>query len=145
MKIFRLKTHLLHQPNIGRDIDIASNASLYRLAKAILDAYGFDLDHAFGFFSTVSSSNYFEAERKFELFTDLIEEGQDIEPTGAESVKKTRASNVWRESGEQMLFLFDYGASWLFVVTLDEIQERNPGKTYPRVVKKFGRAPKQYD
>ena len=36
--------------SIYRDIEIAAGMSLYRLAEAIVAAFGFDFDHAFGFY-----------------------------------------------------------------------------------------------
>ena len=45
--IFRVRL----RPKISRDIEIESSKSLYDLAAAIVQAFDFDLDHAFGFFS----------------------------------------------------------------------------------------------
>jgi hypothetical protein len=36
---------------IYRDIEIEGSKSLYRLAEAITSAFGFNFDHAFGFYS----------------------------------------------------------------------------------------------
>ena len=36
-------------PKVYRDIEIESNKSLYDFAAAIVRAFDFDLDHAFGF------------------------------------------------------------------------------------------------
>ena len=43
-----------------------------------------------------------------------------------------------------MLFLFDYGDTWLFVVELIKFGKKEAKKKYPRVVKKVGLAPEQY-
>ena len=37
-------------PKVYRDFEILSTKSLYDLAEAIIHLFGFDLDHAFGFF-----------------------------------------------------------------------------------------------
>jgi hypothetical protein len=37
-------------PKVYREIEIESGKSLYDLAVAIVRAFDFDLDHAFGFF-----------------------------------------------------------------------------------------------
>jgi hypothetical protein len=71
------------EPEIFRDIEIASTASLYRLAGAIIDAFGFDFDHAFGFYNKLTG-NYYDAKMKYELFADM----GDAEE-GVRSVKKT--------------------------------------------------------
>jgi len=149
-KTYLFKTSLLYSgskiaprgPEISREIEIPENANLYKLAEAIVDAYDFDFDHCFGFFSNISESRYFDSERKYELFTDLENEG--IEPTGAGSVKKTKVSEVWKNIGDKMLFLFDYGDNWQFVVELIGFRTKDAKKKYPYIVKKIGRAPKQY-
>lgn len=53
----RASTHIFRVqlwPNVYRDIEIDSNKSLYDLAVAIIRAFGFEFDHAFGFFSKCS-------------------------------------------------------------------------------------------
>lgn len=142
MKTYIFKTCLFRDKKILRDVEIKKDASLYKLAEAIIGAYGFNFDHAFGFFSTIADNGYFDSKRKYELFTDLEDEG--IEPTGAESVKKTRIGEVWKNIGDKMLFLFDYGDHWLFVVELIGFGAAEPKTKYPCVLKKVGKAPEQY-
>ena len=144
MKTRIFKINLLRDKKIIREIEAPENFSIYRLAEAIIGAYGFDFDHAFGFFSIISESGYFNSERKYELFTDLIEEGEDLEPTGAESVKKTKIAEVWKNPGDKLLFLFDYGDNWLFVVELIGFGIKEAKTKYQRVLKSIGKAPEQY-
>lgn len=141
MKTYIFKTQLLHAKRIQRKIEVPDDFSLYKLAEAIINAYGFDFDHAFGFFSTIGE-RYFDSERKYELFADMKDEG--IEPTGAKSVKKTKISKVWKNIGDKMLFLFDYGDDWRWIVTLERFGENQPGIKYPRVLSSKGDAPEQY-
>lgn len=88
METYIFKVDLFRNPKIWREIEIPRNTTLYKLAEAIVDSYNFNFDHCFGFFSKIAEWDYFNSEKKYELFTDLIEEGENIEPTGAESVKK---------------------------------------------------------
>lgn len=90
-------------------LEIGEDCSLYDLAEKIVKVFHVDFGHCFGFFSDTESDSYLNSKKKYELFTDLIEEGDDIEPTGAFSVKRTKVSDVWKNSGDKMLFLFDYG------------------------------------
>jgi hypothetical protein len=91
-----------------RDIELPSGGSLEDLAKAIVGAFGFDLDHAFGFYSSLGH-RYHDAEERYELFADL---GQADE--GVRGVRRTKLSTAFPEPGKQMLFLFDYGDEWRF-------------------------------
>jgi hypothetical protein len=150
MKTYILKTSLLStspkiwgsKAEISRQIEVPENISLYKLAEAIVGAYNFNFDHCFGFFSKIAESRYFDSERKYELFTDL--EGEGIEPTGAGSVKKIKVNEVWQNIGDKMMFLFDYGDNWQFVVELADFGKKDVKKKYPHIVKKIGRAPRQY-
>ena len=123
---------------LHRDIELPSGGSLEDLAAAIVNAFGFDLDHAFGFYSSLGH-RYHDAEERYELFADL---GQADE--GVRGVRRTRLGAAFPEVGKKMLFLFDYGDEWLFTVGLIGLGRREPKVTYPRVVKQVGEAPPQY-
>ena len=74
----------------------------------------------------------------------MIEEGESLEPTGAKGVKKTKIKDVWQNINDKMMFLFDYGDNWQFTVELVGFGARKVNQKYPRILKKVGRAPKQY-
>lgn len=133
---------MLRSPKILREIEVSGNINLYKLAEAIISAYNFDFDHCFGFFSKITAG-YFDSEKRYELFTD-IEESETIEPSESGSVERTKISEVWQNIGGKMMFLFDYGDNWQFVVELKGFGEKEMNKKYPRVLKKIGRAPRQY-
>ncbi len=57
-------------PKVYRDIEIDNRKSLYDLAAAIVRAFGFDFDHAFGFFSKLTGQIY-NSPVRYELFADL--------------------------------------------------------------------------
>ena len=122
-----------------RDIELPSSGSLEDLAAAIVSAFGFDFDHAFGFYSNLKG-DYYRSEERYELFADLGEEAGE----GTRSVRRTRLGTAFPEVGKTMLFLFDYGDEWRFKVELIGLGRREPKATYPRVVKRVGEAPPQY-
>jgi hypothetical protein len=139
--IFKVK--LLDNKKIWREIEIPENRSLYKFAEAITKAFDFYFDHCFGFFSKVTTyESFFDSEEKYELFTDLEDEG--IEPTGAGSVKKTKIKEVWKEKKKKMMFYFDYGDDWRFEVELVDFGEFKKEQKYPKFLRKQGKAPEQY-
>ncbi len=142
MKTYIFKTNFLRDKKIIREIEASENTTLYKLAEAIVGAYDFDFDHAFGFFRKITDGWDFENVEKYELFADLKDQG--IEPVDAGSVKKTKISEVWKQPKDKMLFLFDYGDEWRFVVELADFGATEPKTKYPRVIKKVGNAPEQY-
>jgi hypothetical protein len=123
---------------IYRDIELRSGASLYNLAQAILGAFGFDFDHAFGFFSN-TKGDVWRSPLRYELFADMgLREGN------AKSVKRTKIEEAFTEVGSRMTFLFDYGDEWEFRTEVVGIGKPEAGAKYPRVVKTVGEAPPQY-
>src|ERR1044072_5243227 len=69
----RASTHIFRVrlwPKVYRDVEIDSRKSLYDLAAAIVRAFGFDFDHAFGFFSKLTGHIY-DSPARYELFADL--------------------------------------------------------------------------
>ncbi len=145
MQTYIFRTHLLRDKKVLREIEVPGSFSLFRLAVAIVEAYGFDFDHCFGFYSDLTDGRYHDSKRQYELFADLEREGGVwIEPVISKSVKKTKASQVWRVPGDAMMMLFDYGDGWRFTVELAGFGVRVPRKRYPRLIRSQGKAPRQY-
>jgi hypothetical protein len=135
-QVFRVSLN----PKLYRDIEIQSSKKLYDLASVIVAAFGFDFDHAFGFYSLLKGS-ILRSPVKYELFADMDDIGEESD---AGSVKRTPISEAFAEIGHKMTFLFDYGDGWEFRVELIGKGAKERGAKYPRVVKKVGTAPEQY-
>jgi hypothetical protein len=125
--------------SIWREIEIEASGSLYKLAEAIVAAFGFDFDHAFGFYSGLTPAKMMRQHPRYELFVDM----GDAEP-GATSVKRTSVSQAFPAIGHTMIFLFDYGDGWHFRVKSQGVGTRVAKVRYPRVVAARGEAPAQY-
>ena len=136
---FILRAGLDGEMSIFREIEIEPSKSLYRLAEAIVAAFGFDFDHAFGFYSGLKPSTLMRTLPRYELFADM----GDAAP-GVGSVKKTRISQAFAEVGHTMIFLFDYGDDWHFRVSLKAKGTKLAKTRYPRVIATRGDAPPQY-
>ena len=94
------------------------------------------MDHAFGFFDNIK--NIYKSENSYELFADM--DGLD---SNAKGVKKTKICNVF-ELKKKMVFLFDYGDEWIFLIECKEISTPIEKTKYPRLVEKVSKAPEQY-
>ena len=116
---------------------IPEGFTLYSLAEAIVDGFDFDFDHAFGFYDNIKRWSH--SDEGFELFADIGEESE------FKGVKITRVNKVFDEIGKKMLFLFDYGDEWHFIVELKGIELPKEGGEYPFVVESVGDAPPQYE
>ncbi|WP_315750979.1 MULTISPECIES: IS1096 element passenger TnpR family protein [unclassified Bradyrhizobium] len=136
---FILRAALDGGRSVYRDIEIDPTKSLYRLAEAIVQAFGFDFDHAFGFYTGLTLSKIKVVHPQYELFADIGEAA-----AGVLGVEKTRIAQAFPEIGHTLLFLFDYGDDWLFRITLKATGTKQPKLRYPRVVAAKGKAPEQY-
>ena len=126
------------EARIYRDIEVAETSTLYSLAEAIVASFDFDFDHAFGFYSKLKG-HFYDSPRRYELFVDMGEgEG------AAQSVKRTAASEAFARVGAKMLFLFDYGDEWLFLVELIKRKPKEAKVKLPRLLVSAGEAPEQY-
>jgi hypothetical protein len=126
------------ESGIYRDIEISGEASLYKLAEVINNVFGFDFDHAFGFYDNLKDT--YKSKVMYELFTDMGEE-----PTkGAKGVKKSRVADAFEKEGKKMAFMFDYGDEWLFEVKRLKGREADSPKEFWRMIKSVGDAPEQY-
>ena len=126
------------KPKIYRDIEIEGDRSLYALAEAIVMAFDFEFDHAFGYYSDLKDPYSRKGER-YELFADMEDGDSD-----ADSVERTTVAQVFRAPGKKMLFLFDYGDDWRFLIEAKAVGEKAPRTRNPRLVASVGKAPEQY-
>src|SRR5690349_980924 len=99
--IFRVS--LKDRRSVRCDIEIESTKSLADLAGAIVQAFDFDFDHAFGFYPESKGRAVVRGRRAYELFADMDA------ATEARSVRKTKVAQAFTEVGQAMIFLFDYG------------------------------------
>ena len=127
LKVSRGKTH--------RVISVIGKMTLYQLARAITEAYNFYFDHCFGFYDNLKK--WPVSKEQYELFKDMGEESD------AESVKKTKVQSVFDKAGKKMLFFFDYGDNWEFIVELKGASPAEEGR-YPKVIESVGKSPEQY-
>ncbi|MCK5581554.1 MAG: hypothetical protein KAJ18_09825 [Candidatus Omnitrophica bacterium] len=127
--------------NIMRQVAVSGNKSLLHLAQVILGAYNFDCDHCFGFYGNIDEHPGQEQTEIYEAFVDA-----EVEPTSelARSVERTKISLVFKETGKKMLFMFDYGQDWRFVVELKEKRDTAPEEKLPGILQSVGKAPLQY-
>ena len=133
------QTHVFRaslRPKVHRDFEIPSANNLYDLGGVIVQVFGFDFDHPFGFYSKLSG-RVFGSPVKYELFADMGE-------SEARSVKRTRIVEAFPTVGAKMTFLFDYGDNWQFRIEVIGQNRKEPGVIYPRLLKAIGAAPEQY-
>ena len=135
--IFTFKVSL--KKDLYRIIEIKGNSPLSKLAEAITDSFDFDMDHAYGFYNNLKDP--YTSTEAYTVFADMTDELDADE--NEKSVQNAVISDVF-ETKKKMIFLFDYGDEWLFLVECQELSPSLEKIKYPRVTKEVGKAPVQY-
>lgn len=142
MKIFKFKIINKRDKRNWKVLEVPENMSLYTFAEKIIKSFGFDFDHSFCFTSKLDNPSG-PAEKLFELFVDL----DDVENTeGAKGVRKYFISDAFEKKGDKMLYLFDYGDGWEFLLEcLDNTEDViRTSRNYFKLVESHGEDPEQY-
>lgn len=123
-----------------REIEVLENISLYDLAESIIDSFGFQFDHSFGFYNDVGPK-VMRSDEAYELFVD--EDGEGLNPN-ARGVKSTQVSSVY-SVGKTMTFLFDYGDEWHFVTKCTSEGTVAANQTYPFIRETAGQVEQYHE
>jgi hypothetical protein len=103
--IFRVEL----QPDLYREIEVLSGMPLDCLAAAIVEVFGFDFDHLYGFYSKLTGNVYASIPR--------YEVPGTLDDPDALSVEEVPIEEAFRRVGKALLFIFDFGDNWRFRVT----------------------------
>jgi hypothetical protein len=126
-----------------RTLSVPAQTTLYNLAESIVGAFGFDFDHPFGFYDNMK--DWTRSRECYELFADMEEVGPWFTGPNCTGVRKTTVSEVFREVGQRVLFLFDYGDEWHFILRFERTITTDRDVKHPMVVKSLGEPPRQYE
>ncbi len=113
-----------------RHIRISAGATLYKLHKAILNAFNFEDDHAHAFFM---DNHYWSS---YAAFFSMKMRGDE------RLTKSSKLEKLGLSKGSVFKYVFDFGDEWRFQCKLlREIEEKTD---IPGVVRSVGEAPEQY-
>ena len=118
------------------EVAVGGNWSLYELAAFITRTVGFDFDHAFEFCDNLKHP--YRSSERYTLFADMGEGD-----AGDRSVKRTALSEVFRPK-RKMLFHFDYGDDWFFLITCTAVRVSDAKRRFQKVLSTRGSPPAQY-
>lgn len=113
-----------------RHIQISASATLGKLHRVILSAFGFSDDHQHAFFMNNRLWEPFDA-----YFSTPFDEG-----TMLTSQKKLKQLKL--EKGDKFKYLFDFGDEWVFQCKV--LRELDIPTDIPGVIRSVGAAPQQY-
>ena len=121
------------------DLVFTGDWSLYHLAESLIEALGFDFDHAFEFCDDLEDP--YRSKERYSVFAGVELEADDVIERG---VKDTSVREVFTK-GRDMLFHFDFGDDWFFHVTCTDVQESSARRKSRKITARRGQPPVQYE
>jgi hypothetical protein len=143
-KVYTVKVYLTDGPiadtyadqEISRQIHILSNQSLHDLHLAIFDAFERWEEHLYEFNLGAGPHD------RSHIYCYQGGWAMDQEVGDPET---TRLDELHLDTGQRFGYTFDLGDQWEHVIEVVAIKDNPGGGTYPRLGKKVGTAPPQYD
>ncbi|MBO9609879.1 MAG: plasmid pRiA4b ORF-3 family protein [Paenibacillaceae bacterium] len=117
--------------NCWRRIRLSSHATLYDLHTVIQQAFDFDDDHLYAFFM---DGEKWSTKRAFYSPDD------DDGP----AVTEAYLGELDLSLGQTFVYVFDYGAEWVFNITVENSEPTDTLQLQPQVIESNGAAPRQY-
>lgn len=130
-KIYRLKAEFAYNPKIWRKIEIQGKQTLADLDEALRRSFNHDpYDHLGGFWKLIPRGG-----EKFRRYREVsLGEVYPLRQGG--EAADTRIAGVRLNMGDKLKYVYDFG-DWIeHILTLESIEEPQPGITYPREVER---------
>ena len=129
------------EDNIIRVIEMRAKQTLDKLHEAIFIAFD-RFDYHFWDFYFGDDKPYSDKATIYGMSSDSFLGAKE----NAFDAKKTDLASLGLKAGDTFYYLFDTGDDWwhrIVVESVDGLAQR--GGRYPRIVKKIGRSPEQYE
>lgn len=137
--IYRFRVTYEDHEDVFRDIDIKANQTFEDFHNAIQQAISFDNSKP-AFFYT--SDDYWRKEIEIPVFAGN-EKTKHSDGRQEKSTNRNAIADFVNSPHQKFIYVFDPEVEWVFLIELIKIFPDN-GMDYPKCVKSFGNAPKQY-
>lgn len=146
--VYVLKVALEQAKKIWRKIAIRSGQTLHNLHDTIYDAFDRDDQHMYSFYFPTASdkSRTRKVMRNAKEYTHPFGvEDSGIFESEASNAAMTSIQSLNLKEKQKFYYLFDFGDSWWHEITVEEIDGNADEGKYPRIIKKKGDSPPQYE
>ncbi|EAR00175.1 IS1096 element passenger TnpR family protein [Maribacter sp. HTCC2170] len=130
--IYKIRIILDAKEDIFRDMEIEASYSMEEFHNAIAQSFGF-LGNEMASFYTCDEN--WKQDEEIALF-DMSENGSDVR-----LMNETFLEDVITEKSPKMIYVYDFLNMWTFFVELADIDDEEPGKSYPNILFSFGELP----
>lgn len=125
---------------ISRTIEIRGDQTLQDLHNTIFEAFDRWDEHLYEF---QFGEGPMDPKGKRYVLPEASEMGSKNPPTGM--VDRTRIDSLGLEVGQSFGYWFDFGDDWWHQIDVEAITDQIPSGKFPRVTKRVGKSPPQYD
>jgi len=130
--IYKIRVIFDSTEDVFRDIAISETDTLEDLHNTITQSFGFEGNEMASFYL---SNDDWEQGDEIPLFD--MSEGLMSNPSMSTTTIKTALAH----KNARMIYVYDFLSMWTFFVELFEIEEAEPGISYPAVAMVFGQLP----
>jgi Plasmid pRiA4b ORF-3-like protein len=127
---YRIRIILDVKEDVIRDLIVAETFNLEELHFTIAKSYGFKGKEMASFYQT---DNKWEQGEEIPLF-DMSENGNSL------TMNTCLVSDIFKNVGDKLIYVYDFMAMWTFFVELAEITDSKE-EGLPKVALSFGNAP----
>lgn len=129
-------------PVVSRAIQIRGDQTLADLHDAIFDAFDRFDEHLYEF---QFGKRPMDPKAKRYVLPMVFDDdlGDDNKPAGR--VDQTRIDSLGLKPGQRFHYWFDFGDDWWHQITVEAIDEKAPKGKFPKLAKRVGESPPQYE
>jgi len=127
----------LKYDKFSAELTLTGDWSLYDLAEFLIKTLGFQFDHSFEFCDNLKHP--YKSQERYTLFADIGEEADENDL----GVRNTLVADVFTPK-KTMMFHFDYGDDWFFLIRCNAIKEVTAKRRSRKVISTTGQPPDQY-
>ena len=124
---------------VWRVLELAEHSTLHALHEEIQSAFEWDDDHLYSFY--MRNKLYDNANEYTGAPSEALVDSLDLDAPQATDV---RLDELELSRGHKFKYLFDFGDSNVFQITVTAVNRNAPAGDYPRLVEEHGTAPGQY-
>jgi len=147
MEVFLFKVALESDKKIYRNIEMLGSHTLDDLHEMIFRAFDRYDVHLYSFFLTRKTVTSLRLRSQYPEFVapDMDTENPIFRQTEKYDASEVKINRLDLKEKDKFYYLFDYGDSWWHEITLLAIIDLPNTKGYPKISRKSGQSPDQYN
>tara|TARA_B110000503_G_C7163430_1_gene420773 strand:- start:3578 stop:4126 length:549 start_codon:yes stop_codon:yes gene_type:complete len=132
MKEFLVKVLMETHNTVYRDILVNENHTLLQIHELVKKSFGFNSNELASF---IKEEEGWDNDTEYPL--------EDVMNSGNPTFEKLVVSDVFKEVGDQLTYVYDYLNEWKFYLEVIEVEVNENKLTEPKILKRVGSPPKE--